>query len=651
MINRKFRLWIIIFGFIVMFFLFRLPSKSAQWFLSKKYKVSIRWSGFSGGILNAITLKGVKILSKNNILLECPSLSSNIRFKDLISPGSDFPYYMLLKNPVISINDFSSLQVNTPVLFLNKNTKILISKAKIILEDPNKVIGVSLIDISGETTSVNQSMSINLVSPDGSVKLMGEVDLINRKGSMEISNGKVEFPKANLPSVKVDGRITLNSEGVELTDIFTTLGDLNLQAEGTIFNNRKISVAIRQVLETNVKGDTVATIPKFLIEGSLDEPKIITSFGVVETILKLKGMNYKNSTFVFPKITGEIKLPGFTPLELAGKIILGLNFVGFEDVTLANILNISGIISNDKDSKLNLWIDNAEGRNLAEQLPSVLRPLVSSHKIDAKLLLYGKINNLQGSGLLKIFSHPLKIVCRYRNSRFSFSSIGDGPLDFYGSINLDTEIHQKEKGFWCEVKEPKLKIEGLFHEMDFKDLIGFFSGSTDSNIKGVVSGEFKIKGQLKDPLIKAKLEIEDGLCGDVKFDVLYLNLEGTVDRLNLKHSMAYYKEVPAEVTGYIDPKASDLFANLEIIPTTDTFMWRGVNVIRNTEDRSVTFGQDVNENVSVHFKSPLSSDPEENALDTEPEIEVEYKILEDKSLLIKMEEEEGTVGVEHKVKF
>jgi hypothetical protein len=89
---------------------------------------------------------------------------------------------------------------------------------------------------------------------------------------------------------------------------------------------------------------------------------------------------------------------------------------------------------------------------------------------------------------------------------------------------------------------------------------------------------------------------------------------------------------------------------VEIRPSSDGFILEGINITKDSQDKVVTFEKDVNENVRVHFKSSVTSDPgEEDNVD--PEIKLEYKLNKDKNLLLKMQEDEGTVGVEQKVKF
>lgn len=627
MIKRRLRLWIIILGVILVSSIFHIPSKSisliAQQLLKYKYGLSGEWTGFKGGFVDGITLEGVRISNKDHAFLQCSRISSNIRFKDLIFKEDSSLYQISVEKPKITIKGLSRFQIKP----LMVNTKIIISEGQLVLEDSNNVIALKLDNLSGEVTRSGELLDVFFTAPGHLTELSGEIDLGNRRGILEIVNGRIELPLTGLPPIVINGGMLLDKESIKIERGMLSLDELELEVGGAIFADRTLDLELRPGF----------TESRFLVMGSLDKPLIATNWGILETVFQIEGTQYKNGRLIFPRLAGEIRLPGFGPLELEGKLILGTDFIGLEDIILARMVNINGVVSRHRESRLKLWVEDIKGADLADQLPEVLKSLISPHTVNARLSVYGRIDNLQGGGILKLFSYPIRIACRYRHNRFSFRSIGEGPLGLSGSINLG--------------KEPDLKIKGDFHNMNIVDLMSFFNRNVDPDWGGIVDGEFRISGELNDPSIRAKLEIEEGEIGNMKFDVAYINLDGTGKKLNLRHSMVYYKEIPAELTGYIDPRGKGLFDNINIKPTLDSFTWKGLNIVRDTDGKTVIFGQDVNENISVHFRSPLSSDPEGSEIDSEAEVEVEYKLLEDKSILIKMEEDEGTVGIEHKVKF
>lgn len=631
MINHKLRLGIIILGVILISTILNLPAKGmsllVRRILQYGYGLSVEWVEFRGGFSNGITLEDVRIKGKDNAYLLCPLISSNIRFKDFIFSKDDFLYEISIEAPKIAVKSFSSFQVNMPFKPLWVNSQILVSEGHLLLEDSNNVITLELDNISGGVTNDGKFLTIFFVAPDNLTELTGEMDLNSHRGTLEIVNGKVEFPQTSLPSLEIDGGVLLDKGSLKIERGMVSLGEKKFEIGGSIFADRSLDLVINPVADKS----------RFSIKGSLDEPTVATNWGVLETLFQIEGTQYDNGTLIFPKLVGEIRLPGFIPLELEGKLVLGTDHIGFEHITLAKVMNIDGVISRSRDSRLKLWLEDTKGVDLACQLPPVLKSLVSPHTVNARLSVYGGMENLQGGGTLKLFSHPIEVACRYRHNRFSFRSVKEGVFGLSGSINLGNK--------------PNLKIKGDFRNMDFVELMSLFTKNIDSCWKGVVDGEFKISGKLNDPKIQAKIDIKGGQIGNMKFDAAYLNLEGTAERIDLKHSMVYYKEVPAELTGYINPRGKDLFNNINIIPSSDSFIWKGLNVVRGKDERTVVFGQDVNENVSVNFKSPLSSDPEGSTIDSEAEVEVKYKLLEDKSILIKVKEDKGTVGIEQKVKF
>lgn len=427
--------------------------------------------------------------------------------------------------------------------------------------------------------------------------------------------------------VRFEGGARIENSSIVIDKMQFLLGGLELDLRGDIDSSKNLNLSCNFIDSEN----------SFSIKGPLNRPYINTHWSGLDTSFQIGDIKYENGQLVIPRLTGSIYIEGFPRIDIDGGLCIDKDHIKFKNMTILNTAHINGIVNKDKPSRIKLSMDNVDGAKLAARLPEVLQVLILSHKINADVNIYGMMDNLQAGGIIRLLSAPIEISCRYRNNKFSFHSLGEGPFSICGSID------------WNHI--PRLKIKGIFSQMDIKELMGLLGKEADAKWRGVVDGEFNITGELGTPLIDSRLEITDAELGSMKFDVAYLNLQGTGSGpLNLAHSMVYYKEIPAELTGFIDPKEGDVFKNIEIRPVGDEIIWEGINIMRDAEGGSVTIQKDVDENISVRFKSALTSDSKESE-EEKPEIELEYKLREDKNLLIKMQEDEGTVGVEHKVKF
>lgn len=439
-----------------------------------------------------------------------------------------------------------------------------------------------------------------------------------------VSDGELIVKENN--AVKFEGAIYIGDNYIELDRIRILFDNLELELQGGINSNGQLNLYSHFINSEN----------NFLVKGTLNNPQIYTHWGGLETSFQLYGFHYENGRIILPKISGNINIEGFPPIELEGGLCIAKDFIRFNNMNILRFAGIDGVINKNKTARIRFYMDNVEGAKLVSNIPQVLRFLIISHRINAHINIYGKTDNLQAGGMLELLSTPMKIMCRYRDKRFSFHSVGQEVFNISGSID------------WRGT--PIVNIKGIFTGIDIKELMELLGKEVDNKWRGVLSGDFEITGELETAIIESRLVIEDAEFGDIKFDVAYLKLSGTgLGPLNLGHSMVYYKGIPAELTGFIDPKEEDIFKNIEVCPTGDAFIWEGVNVKKGDKD-SVIFEKDVDGNISIRFKSSSTSDSRESDGEM-PEVELEYKLREDKDLLIKMQEDEGTVGVKHKVKF
>ncbi len=671
--------WLVVVGlFIGCLWWFRLPTKLmlglTPYLLQKKCGLRAEVGQLEGGFKKGLTLQGVRLFKKNGReFLRCALITTNIKLQDIFLPRRRRTYSFNLHKPKLTINyplvpaylppwTHFNINLNDAQLTVADNDETFsltvdgfygkLGKDGKYLKMMFKVGGDSLITQKDVLAEINGKINLKSFQGNGVLLLKNyplsllkpkfydasfsegrvdlELELIDNSltnGELAIRDGKLSLPNKEIPPLEFNGQISLDKLGAKIKDCSLSLGDIELGLSGEIARNQEMDLQIT----------SPGTGSKFIVRGSPREPKIFTHWGPIQTVFQFQGTKYKDNALFFPLIDGQIKLPGFDPIGMRGGIVVSSKEVRFQEVVLADAIVIQGDLARQSVTQLKLLLDHVSGQELASKFPEALRPFISTHKIDGSILVYGNIDDLNAGGNIKLFSYPLDIVCRYRHRCFSFRSIDDGAFHLSGSIKWE--------------KTPLLKIKGVCRQMPLSDLLGLFIDKVGAEIHGVVDGEFTVTGETAQPLAKAKLEIKDGKIGKMEFDVAYLNLEWKGGVFEIQHSKVYYKDITSRLNGYIDPKSEDFFKNIKIDAFGDSFLWKGVNVKKDALEEAIVFGQQLGENVSVKFKSPMSSDPVPGAVDAEPELELEYKIKDDKNILIKMEEEEGTVGIEHKTKF
>lgn len=444
-----------------------------------------------------------------------------------------------------------------------------------------------------------------------------------------ISGAQISFKSpGQSPKILLTGIVDINRKKIQFNKCRLAMDKLELNLEGSIGRNKELDIEANFINSDN----------KFLIKGALDKPRIYTKWNNLETSFMADDIKYSNGQLVLPKITGSINLQRFRPIDLEGELVIDKEFMKFNNMTILNMIKVNGAIFRNKLVKIKLFMKDIDGSALCEKLPDIARVFMRAHKVNANFNVFGTLNRIQAGGEIGLFSTPLQIACRYRADKFSFRSVGQGMLGISGSVNWD--------------KTRNVKIKGLFDKMDINEFMALLGKGKEGKRGGIISGQFKITGEMESPLVELKLEIQDAEFGKTKFDTAYLNLQGTgFGPLYLQHSLVYYKNIPAELTGYIDPTEKDFFKHIEIHPTAEGFILDGIDIVKDAAGKTVTFGKDVNEKISVHFKSVVTSDPEQGGEKAKPEVELEYKLKDNKNLMIKMDEDENTVGVKQKVQF
>jgi len=630
MASRRLWLWVIILGLISAAFILQLPYQGtifiARRFLQHKYNISIRYKKCNGGFVNGISLDSFSVSYKNGIIFQSSILNSDVKFKDFFFSKSKnvSPYNIFIKNPVLSVNASCLSKSSKPILSLLPDLRVFVSGGRLILKG---VAPAQLANLSGYADIREGKLSLHFRNSNYKAGINGNFDTARNKGIFKIAGVNINIFSIYHYPVIINGNIISTSQGLKIEKGLVSLKGFNLRINGVIRKGKQLNLRFKPAAGKNFT---------IFLKGRLNKPQIICHYRGIDTVFRAGNVSYNSNKLQIQGIRGMCHLLNSGSFNMDGSLTLSANGIGLENINLAHIVHINGTLSKRGHfNNMELSIEKPAGSDFNNLLPQSINSLLFSHKITANISIYGMADNLQAGGIIKIFPYSIIIKCRYRHSRFSFCSIGKGPVSFSGSIN---NLRNK----------PTVKIAGYIHKMDILKLVNIFQKGLNLEWKGIVDGTFNISGMLQNPLIRAKLEVNNAKIGHLMFDTAYIDLKETNSILDFQHSMVYYKGVPAELTGYIDMKTKGGFDNISIIPTAKSFIWKGVNILRDTGNKVVVFGQDINKDVSVFFQSPLTNDADSNK---KPQIELQYKLLDGKDLLMRMKGDEGLLGIEHKIKF
>jgi len=174
------------------------------------------------------------------------------------------------------------------------------------------------------------------------------------------------------------------------------------------------------------------------------------------------------------------------------------------------------------------------------------------------------------------------------------------------------------------------------------------------NAWGTVQGKIKLNIKAGEVTTKGNVDFSEGELGPFKFKGGRVALEGQNSILRIMDSRVYQEHGYMDLTGEVNLKKlgnPDFGKKLVLKANQDNNMnWRGWNVSRKDDSSEISFNKDIDEKFNVGFKSYMNNSAGMKD-DRRNELDLEYKLKEDKNLKIQLKENEELLGVEHKVKF
>jgi hypothetical protein len=374
---------------------------------------------------------------------------------------------------------------------------------------------------------------------------------------------------------------------------------------------------------------------RFIMKGNKNEPKItgaINLLGLATATLK-DSPKIKDERIIFRNLiiqdkyetVGQIdfkdKWAKFTSrLEDEEKLGLSIDFSKLNKYTAD--ININHIKINKKDIVSNISSEIYLNRDQDNFLSSI----EGSLRTETLIIDYNPFDNVETSFTIngKIFKvRKMKIGDKiYAQGIFSFGSSS--------TIDMNMKIRDLKAD-----KDSYLKV--------FPEDVAFSS---------TIDADIDIRGDLYKPDISADLTCSSGQLRDIPFESIRLKLEGTYPLLIIVNSRINTEEGYLPVEGLVDlrkVKTGNLMEDIVITSDRENIYIEGWNLSKIKESSEISLKKSIGENVSLLYKTYLE-EQEENGVNQQ-ELELEYEILENKNLELRLRENEEIFGLENKIKF
>jgi hypothetical protein len=208
-----------------------------------------------------------------------------------------------------------------------------------------------------------------------------------------------------------------------------------------------------------------------------------------------------------------------------------------------------------------------------------------------------------------------------------------------GLINLDPELRGN--------------LLMLINNFNLGNFVRIYYPQWDS--WGLLQGRLALDINASQILSRGEFGFSEGLIGTFKFRGGRINIEGENSLLRLKDSRIYQENGYLDLSGEADLKRlgkPDFGKKLMMSQNSkDNMDWQGWNISRRPDREGVAFDKEIDEKLSVGFKAYMNNEVNIGNRDNPNEMDLEYRLKEDKRLKIRLKDNEELLGVEHKVKF
>ncbi|MCM8766131.1 MAG: hypothetical protein NC920_04745 [Candidatus Omnitrophica bacterium] len=233
-----------------------------------------------------------------------------------------------------------------------------------------------------------------------------------------------------------------------------------------------------------------------------------------------------------------------------------------------------------------------------------------------------------------------------------------------GKYRFKEGVFSIEDFNWAEAVKISGKIDLLnklsgeaalfIHNLNLLYLAQFYY--PDWNAWGGVSGKTELEIKEGKLLTKGDIEFGEGELGPFKFKGGRIKFEGENNRFKLTDTRVYQDKGYFELSGWLDLKRlgkPDFGKNLVLIPYQERINWQGWSIAQKESAGYLSLDKEIDEKISLQLRTYPKDyreyqDPLKEKFD---EFGLEYKLEENRSLKLRLKENEEILGFERKIKF
>lgn len=537
---------------------------------------------------------------------------------------------MFKENLEVSFSGMTGADVSIKAISGNPFRKILFKRmvfdfGRYSLDFNVAKLEYSLFDIiSGNRPSEGETETV-MTLEQGSLRLENNV-LISRQisGRVILKQGKIILDKVNF---KVFDQLTASIEGEITTKDTPYKVELIIEAKPFFDRDKplfeKIRINARGSLENiNLRGEIKRSrredihFSSYVIYGQeiLDVGLRIgveTERAYINHLFSMDTeFDTKNSTFSSVLIPNE------------GKIIVNGDYSKW-DAVKADIEN------------QHLKIAGLDFSNIAHLLVKVVfKDSSFSHFLidvntEASVLNYSPVDEIASSFLIdKSFA------------RVIYFTMGN-KIALSGSFNIKPP----------RTAQVKISFSGFNMEEPF-----LVSDKENPGISGMLSGDILVRGSLSRPEIEVKLAVKEGCFGDICYDNMLINGDGTWPYLRIYDSRMACADSSLMLEGEVDVRQitdESFMENIAISTDDDTIKWEGWDITRADEARAFSLKRGLSNGFKVGFKTYMDDETKYELDKQRDEFQVEYELLDDDENILefKAKEDEEFLGFKKRYSF
>lgn len=582
--------------------------------IAKNFNVEVDIGEVTGGLISPLTFENLCVTKKKNA-------QNFISFKAKTSLP-DYRMWDLFLAQIYGYRQFA-LIFSSGELYVNSEEPLLSGIEGKLEINKNRTILVNLIARhNSDKILLAGEIKNGLVAPDMNLKvayikqlarldvsLMGVLEKLSLCGSLFLPEGKKVDFKTNLSVEEKEIRM----EDVEIDNYYAAEGiykikENNFSGRLSYLENRENYLAVDFNLPALLSS---------LNEETDKETAVVERESSSEEKLFLKETNEVKEKSAETNAENLSAKPFSLKLQFNHFNLFGRDVMSFVEIQGA------------------LFVDE-KAQRLAPTLKTADFMGEKGGKISFKLLTYGTIIDHRPAS-------ELEISCNYEDGILDIGSIQLGKEHFtYGAVDFNH-------------KPPQLNLTWQVTDMDLTNLLVLSDDKSGSaRLAGKLDGKIQLEGSLFNPFVKIALKSKEGKFLSMDFASANVNINGNYPMLAFHDSRIYREEGGFFIIdGKIDLRnmhTLGLFDNVKILTDEKTIVLDGWDISRGAEQAELNLKKAVSEDLKVGFKAFINN--QTPALSDEANsLELEYKLQENRALLMRFEKEGEFLGVKQGAKF